>query len=118
MWGRDSISKAAGEIAETLMLVENIKALQDGQKQIASAIASLDARMRELEISLRTVEAETKLAAIKDSQQLVNAVQSAFYQKLTALSERVAQFEKRDIQSHDARPEQTGIDAVESHRTD
>jgi hypothetical protein len=94
-WSREKIGKTAQEIANHLMLVENVKALQQGQKEMADAIAALRDRIRDLEADIRGLKAETKLEAIKETQQMVNAVQGAFHERLTDLTVRVAHMEKR-----------------------
>jgi hypothetical protein len=94
-WSREKIGKTAQEIANHLMLVENVKALQQGQKEMADAIAALADRIRGLEADIRALKAETKLEAIKETQQMVNAVQGAFHEKLTDLTVRVAHMETR-----------------------
>ena len=48
-WSREKIEKAAQEVADQLMLVEHVKVLQQGQKQMADAIALIDGRLRQIE---------------------------------------------------------------------
>lgn len=92
-WSREKIGKAAQEIADHLMLVENVKALQQGQKEMANAIATLDDRIRKVEADLRVVRAETRLEAIRETQQVLNSVQGAFHEKLADLTVRVVEVE-------------------------
>lgn len=93
-WSREKIGKTAQEIADHLMLVENVKALQQAQKEMANAIGLLDDRMRKMEADMRSVKAEAKFEAVKETQQMLNSVQGAFHDKLTDLTVRVAQVEK------------------------
>lgn len=92
---RERIEKAAQEVADQLMLVEHVKALQQGQKQMADAIALIDGRLRQIETEMRAVKAEAKLEAIKETNQMLQSVQDAFHDKLALLTAKVAQFEKR-----------------------
>ena len=92
---RERIEKAAQEVADQLMLVEHVKALQQGQKQMADAIALIDGRLRQIETDMRAVKAEAKLEAIKETNQMLQSVQDAFHDKLALLTAKVAQFEKR-----------------------
>jgi hypothetical protein len=78
------------------MLVENVKALQLAQKEIANAVAALDVRLRRIEAELLVVKAETKLEAVKETQQMLNAVQGAFHEKLTDLTVRIAHVERHE----------------------
>ena len=94
-WSRETIEKAAQDVAEQLMLVEHVKALQQGQKQMADAIALIDGRLRQIETDMRAVKAEAKFEAIKETTQMLQSVQDAFHDKLSNLTAKVAQFEKR-----------------------
>jgi hypothetical protein len=95
-WSREKIGKAAQEVADHLMLVENVKALQQGQKQMADAIALLDTRLRQIEADMRAVKAEAKFEAIKETTHMLQSVQGAFHEKLTHLTVKVAQLENGD----------------------
>jgi cell fate (sporulation/competence/biofilm development) regulator YmcA (YheA/YmcA/DUF963 family) len=93
-FSREKIGKTAQEIADHLMLVENVKALQQAQKEMANAIAALDDRIRKMEADMRAVKAEAKFEAIKETQQMLNSVQGAFHDKLTHLTVRIVQVER------------------------
>jgi predicted nucleic acid-binding Zn-ribbon protein len=93
-WGRDRIAKAAEEVAKHARLVEHVQALQEGQKDLANAIAALGNRMSALEVELRAAKAETKLEAVKETQQILNAVQGGFYDRLSDLSAKVSQLQQ------------------------
>jgi hypothetical protein len=92
---RERIEKAAQEVADQLMLVEHVKVLQQGQKQIADAIALIDGRLRQIETDIRAVKAEAKFEVIKETTQMLQSVQDSFHDKLATLGAKVAQFEKR-----------------------
>lgn len=96
MFSRDKIGKTAQEIADHLMLVENVKALQVGQKEMANAIATLDDRIRKMEADMRAIKAEAKFEAVKETQLMLNSVQGAFNDKLTDLTVRISQLERQD----------------------
>jgi cell fate (sporulation/competence/biofilm development) regulator YmcA (YheA/YmcA/DUF963 family) len=94
-WNREKIGKAAQEVADHLMLVEHVKVLQQGQKQMADAIALVDSRLRQFEADVRAAKAETKFEAIKETTHLLQSVQGAFHDRLTHLTVKVAQLENR-----------------------
>lgn len=96
MWSREKIGKAAQEIADHLALIENVKALQVGQKEIANAVAALGSRIGSIEGELRAMRAEIKLEALKETQQMLNSVQGAFHEKLTDITVRVSRIEGAD----------------------
>jgi hypothetical protein len=50
--GRQKIAEAAKELANHLQVVEHIKALQTGQKELADSIAALGDRIRAIETEL------------------------------------------------------------------
>src|ERR1700745_1042631 len=94
-WSREKIEKAAQEVADQLMLVEHVKVLQQGQKQMADAIALIDGRLRQIETDMRAVKAEAKFEAIKETTQMLQSVRDTFHDKLALLTTTVAQLEKR-----------------------
>ena len=75
------------------MLVENVKALQQAQKEMANAISVLDGRIRNMEADMRAIKAEAKVDALKETQQVLNAVQGAFNDKLTGITVQVSHLE-------------------------
>jgi cell fate (sporulation/competence/biofilm development) regulator YmcA (YheA/YmcA/DUF963 family) len=92
MFGREKIAEAARELADHLQIVENVKALQQGQKEISDAIMSLDDRIRTMEIEFRVLKAETTTQAIKETTLIVNAVQGSLNQRIEELAIKVAVF--------------------------
>ncbi len=82
MFNRAGLAKAASELADHLHVIDNIKALQTGQKELADAIPVLDERVRDLQLDMRTLKAETKLDALREAQAIVNAVQGGLNQRI------------------------------------
>ncbi|MGL3208291.1 hypothetical protein [Bradyrhizobium sp. BR 1433] len=93
MFSREKIQKTAQEIADHLRLTDHIKGLQQAQKEMADAIASLGDRIKNLETELRVIKAETKLEAVRETQQVLNSVQGAFHDKLTEIAVRISHIE-------------------------
>lgn len=100
MWGKKDIAKAARELADHLEMAQHIKVLQQGQKEIVDAMATLNKRLNDIDSSLQAIKAETKLDAIKETQAMLNAVQGGFYEKLQGLAISVSNIE-RDIANGD-----------------
>lgn len=67
MFSKDKIAVAARELADHLQVVEHIKALQQGQKDLADAIKLMGDRIRELESDMRVLKSETKLEALRET---------------------------------------------------
>ncbi len=89
MWGREKIGKTVEEVANHLLLVDHVKALQQGQKEIAEALKTVNDRLMAVEAEFKVLKAETQRDALREVQQAINAVQGAFYDKLGSLSTRV-----------------------------
>lgn len=96
IFSRKDIAAAAKDIASHLALVDDVAGLQKMQKEMADAIAKLNDRIKDVEVEMRALKAEVKFDAIKETQQLVNAVQGALYDKLTDLTVRVSKVEAQD----------------------
>jgi len=96
MLGTKKIAEAAKDLADYLQILESIKSLQAGQKQIADAIRALDDRIRGLEIELKVSKSEAKVDALRETQSIVNAVQGGLNQRLEDLAVKVAVIE-RDV---------------------
>lgn len=92
----DNIRKTAQEVADHLTVVEHIKALQQGQKQMADAIALIDIRLRQLEADVPAAKAEAKFETIKEAAHLLQSTQGVLHDRLTHLPVNVAQLENRD----------------------
>jgi hypothetical protein len=92
----ESMGKAAQEVADHLTVVEHIKALQQGQKQMADAIALIDIHLRQFEADVPAAKTEARFEAIKETAQLLQSAQDVSQDKLTHLPVNVAQLENRD----------------------
>lgn len=90
MWSRKSLGDAAREIADHLQLIEHVKALQTGQKELGAAIATLGDRLRAIETDLAVLRAEVKLDALREAQSVVYAVQGGLNQQIQDLAVRMA----------------------------
>jgi cell fate (sporulation/competence/biofilm development) regulator YmcA (YheA/YmcA/DUF963 family) len=90
MFSREKISKAASDLADHLQVIENIKALQQAQKELADAIKIIGERVREIQSELRALKAETTLEALRETQTIVNAVQGGLNQRIEDLAVKVA----------------------------
>jgi cell fate (sporulation/competence/biofilm development) regulator YmcA (YheA/YmcA/DUF963 family) len=90
VFSRKKVAEAAQELADHLQLIDHVKALQTGQKEIAEAISKLGDRIRILETDMSVLKAETKLEALKEAQSVVYAVQSGLNQRIESLAVRVA----------------------------
>lgn len=84
--GFESILKAADLIADVRKAFSKIEDLQEGQRQLARAVETLDRRVREVEAGLRETRAEVKLDAVREAQSIVNAVQGRLYGELRDIS--------------------------------
>lgn len=93
-FGREKIAKAARELADHLQVIENIKTLQTVQKELADAIKNLNDRIMEVELEIRALRSETALQAVKETQMIVNAVQSGLNQRIETLAVKVALIEE------------------------
>jgi hypothetical protein len=93
MFSRDRIAKAAGELVDHLQIIENIRALQIGQKELADSIRSLGQQMRDIQTELHVLKPEARLAAAQETQAIVNAVQGGLNQRMEALAVKVALIE-------------------------
>ena len=89
MAGFETILKAADLIADIRRAFAKIENLEQGQRQLADAVASLDRRVREVEAGLREARAEIKLDAVKETQAIVNSVQGQLYGELRQLAVQV-----------------------------
>jgi hypothetical protein len=89
-WGRDKIGKTVEEIADHLRLVDHVKALQEGQKELAAAIRVVNDRLTAMDAEFKILKAETQRDALREVQQAVNSVQGAFHDKLNNIATRVA----------------------------
>jgi len=94
MWGRSNIGKTVEELTDHLRLVDHVRALQDGQKEIAEAIRTVNHRLTSMEAEFRTLKAETQRDALREVQHAVSAVQSSVHDELTRMATRLAVLEQ------------------------
>jgi wobble nucleotide-excising tRNase len=93
MFSRKDVAAAAKDLAAHLALVDDVASLQNMQKEMANAIAKLNERIKDIESEIKILKAETKLDAVKETHQIVNAVQGAFHDRLTDLTVRLSRVE-------------------------
>jgi len=96
MFGRDRIARAAADIADHLQIIENVRALQLAQKELADALKSVMSKISDMQAELRAIKAETAMFAMKETQGIVNAVQGGLNQRIENLAVRLALTE-RDV---------------------
>jgi hypothetical protein len=100
MFGRDKLVKATEEVLDHVKLVENVRALQIAQKELADAIVRIDEHVRSIETDYRALKAEIRSDALQETQSIVNSVQSSFYQKLQDVAVDMALL-KHDLNKSD-----------------
>ncbi len=93
IFSRKGIAEAAKELSDHLQLIEHVKALQAGQKELADAIAAIGQRLNKLEAELHSVRSDTKLDAIREVQVIVNGVQGTLNQRIETIAVKVALLE-------------------------
>lgn len=84
------MAAAAKELADHLLLIDHVKALQAGQRELADAIASLGHRLHQMEAQVQTVRADTRLEAIREAQSVINVVQGNLNQRIETLAVKIA----------------------------
>jgi hypothetical protein len=95
MFSRKNIGEAAKEIADHLHLVENVKALQMAQKELANSIRLLSERVRDVEADMRILKSETKFEALRETQAIVNSVQGGLNERIEGVAVKVALMENQ-----------------------
>jgi predicted nucleic acid-binding Zn-ribbon protein len=86
---RKKLAEAAREVADHLQLIDHVKALQQGQKEIADAVAALGRRLDILEASLPALKAEVGLSALREAQSVVYQTQSGLNERMERLAVEV-----------------------------
>lgn len=94
MWGRSNIGKTVEELTDHLRLVDHVRALQEGQKEIAEAIRTVNQRLTSVEAEFRTLKAETQRDALREVQHAVTAVQGSVHDELTRMATRLVVLEQ------------------------
>lgn len=92
-FNRKQAADIAEEIVDHLKLIENVKALQTGQKEIAMAVAKLGEDVRRLEIDMTALKSEIKYEAMKEAQSAVLSVQSSFNERLQDIALKMRDIE-------------------------
>jgi predicted nucleic acid-binding Zn-ribbon protein len=92
---RKGVAEVAKEVAAQFTLVDDVANLQQMQKELADTIAKLNDRIKDIESEMRVLKAEVKFEAVKETQQMLNAVQGAFHDKLTDLTVRIDRVENQ-----------------------
>jgi hypothetical protein len=90
VFGRDNLSKAAKDIVDHLQIVDNIRAIQTGQKELADSVAKLDDLLRKIEVEFRAVRAEIRSDTLRETQDIINAVQGGLNQRIQDLAVNIA----------------------------
>jgi hypothetical protein len=90
VFSREKIAKIAGELADHLQVIENIRSLQTGQRELADAIKFIAGQVDDIQTELRALKAETRLEAPRETQGIVNAVQGGLNQRIEDLAVKVA----------------------------
>ncbi|WP_316174737.1 hypothetical protein [Bradyrhizobium sp. SZCCHNRI1073] len=94
MWGRSNIGRTVEELTDHLRLVDHVRALQDGQKEIAEAIRAVNSRLTSIEAEFRVLKAETQRDALREVQHAVQGVQTSMHDELTRMATRLAVLEQ------------------------
>jgi hypothetical protein len=89
LFSREGASKFAKDVADHLEVIGNVKALQQGQRELADALVKLGDRIRAVEMEMQVLKAETRLEALKESQLVINSVQGALNQRMQDLAVKV-----------------------------
>ena len=93
LFGRKQAAEIAEEIVDHLKLIENVRALQTAQKEIAMAVAKLGEDVRRLEIEMTALKSDVKYEAMKEAQSAVLSVQSSFNERLQDIALKVRDIE-------------------------
>lgn len=80
---KKDLADATEEVLAHLRTTDNIRDLQDGQKELADAIQSLSERLMRLELSLENHESKVMLAALRETHQAVNVVHGTLNERVT-----------------------------------
>lgn len=90
IFGRESVAKAAAELAEHLSIIDHVKALQVAQKELAVELKLTNDRILELFAEMRALRGELKYECIKETQSIVNSVQGGLNSRLDEVTSQVA----------------------------
>jgi hypothetical protein len=90
MLSREKVAKAATELAEHLQIIENIRALQIAQKELADEMRRINERLTAVQTEIRAIKAETRIECLKETQQTVYAVQGGLNERMETISNKLA----------------------------
>ena len=102
--GRNSIDKTVEELTDHLRLVDHVRALQEGQKEIAEALRSVNHRLTSIEAEFRILKAETQRDTVREVQQAVHSAEVSVHDELARLSTRLIVLEQA-LRRDAARPQ-------------
>lgn len=100
-WSRKQAAEFAEGLTDHLKLIENVRSLQVGQKEIADAVAKLGEHIRRLESEMIALKSDVKYEALKEAQSAVLAVQTGFNERLQDVALKVRDVE-RDLMQIEA----------------
>ena len=91
----EKIARAAGYIKDVATALTRITVLEDNQKTMSDVLKEHGHRLREIEVKILVLKAETMLEAVKEASQVVVSVQSSFNERLQELAVDISHL-KRD----------------------
>lgn len=113
IFGRGRAAEVAQEVVDHLKLIDNVKALQQGQKELADAINRLGHKLNSIEADMKSLKAEIKLEALKEAQSVVWSVQSEFNQRVQDIAVKVGVLENSQVRGDNSVIRQLGRPGVE-----
>jgi chromosome segregation ATPase len=102
--GRNTIDKTVEELTDHLRLVDHVRALQEGQKEIAEALRAVNHRLTSIEAEFRILKAETQRDTVREVQQAVHGGEVSVHDELARLSTRLVVLEQA-LRRDTARPQ-------------
>ncbi len=97
LFERGKAGEIAQDVADHLRLVENVKSLQQGQKEIADAMQRLHERLHALECEMKSLKPEIKLEALKEASSVVWQVQTELNQRVQDIAIKVGVLENKQL---------------------
>lgn len=102
MFGKKKVAEIAREIADHLQVIEHVKALQTAQKEMADELRSHSSDLERIRSEMAALKAETKFEALKETQQIVNAVQGSLNERIETLAIKIAVMDGSTASPRDA----------------
>jgi cell fate (sporulation/competence/biofilm development) regulator YmcA (YheA/YmcA/DUF963 family) len=109
LFSRKRAAELADELSDHFKLIENVRALQTAQEDIAAAVAKLGEDVRRLETEMTALKSDVRYEAMKEAQSAVLAVQSGFNERLQEMALKV-----RDIEHQTGQIPQTDVELLPS----